>query len=208
MTLAMHAFLFVGGSEDARKREVSEFADKRNLKIVEFSISKIADVRELAGYMKLAQSTPTAILIRKIDDATPEALNAFLKNLEEPGSKITYLLTAKSEYMLISTIVSRCQLIRVGGKETDVDGKTARDFLNMSIGEKFKAVEVFRKREEAVDFLHKLTLSAHKEMVGSEENLSEIIRLIRISQNSIKNLNMNGNVGLNLTNLAVKTSVN
>ncbi len=204
----MHAFLFVGGSTEIRKKKVLEFAQKGGLKTLEFPIEKISDVRELAGFTKFSENTPTAILVNNIENATTEALNAFLKNLEEPRDNLIYILNAKNEYSLIPTIISRCQIIRVAAENKDQDGKKARDFLTMTVGEKYKVLEGFSKREEAVNFIEELTLSAHKEMVVSKENLPEIVRLIKAGQNSINNLNMNGNVGLNLTNLAVKTSLN
>ena len=73
----MHAFLLVNN-------DPIEFAKKQHAKVIPFTLQKIEDVRELKKFVKFSLSEKTAILIENIDTATPEAANAFLKNLEEP----------------------------------------------------------------------------------------------------------------------------
>jgi DNA polymerase III delta prime subunit len=205
MAVAMHAFLFVGGSTATRKIKTREFAQKRSQKIFEFTLTKISDVRELAGFTKFSENSPTVILINDIENATTEALNAFLKNLEEPRDNLIYILNARSEQTLIQTIISRCQVIRVPDEIDRADGKKAINFMKMSVGEKFKLFESLRKRDDALNFMEELVLNTHKEMINAHENLPDILRLMKDSQSVINNLNLNANIGLQLTNLAIKT---
>jgi DNA polymerase-3 subunit delta' len=50
-------------------------------------------------------------LISRTDLATPSASNALLKTLEEPPTKVILLLTADRAEALLSTIISRCQVV-------------------------------------------------------------------------------------------------
>ena len=102
---------------------------------MEFSIKSIDQVRELGRFSRLALTKPTTILIKNIDNASNEALNAFLKDLEEPQTNLSYFLTAASIYKVVPTISSRCQIINTQG--VDIQEKeiiqNAKKFLEMEI---------------------------------------------------------------------------
>jgi DNA polymerase-3 subunit delta' len=50
-------------------------------------------------------------IIQQIDLATPSAANSLLKTLEEPPSRVILVLTANRGESLLSTVVSRCQVL-------------------------------------------------------------------------------------------------
>ena len=202
----MHAYIFVGGEPHIREKKMLDFAQKIGEKIYEFPIKKIADVRSLADFTKFSQETSISILIKNIDSATKEALNAFLKNLEEPGRNISYFLSCANEQALLPTIVSRCNIIRFGRTSKKEDSNIASSFLKMSFGQKIKALEYIKKKDEAKAYLQKLTLSSHKKMVQKDRNTYREATLIKIAQKAIYNLNLNANVNLQMTNFAIKTS--
>lgn len=52
-------------------------------------------------------------ILHLIENMTIEAINAILKFLEEPGSKIYAFLTTNNESAILPTIISRCQLMRL-----------------------------------------------------------------------------------------------
>jgi DNA polymerase III subunit delta' len=52
-------------------------------------------------------------LFLRFEQATIQAMNALLKTLEEPNSRVIILITAENVEELLPTIVSRCQLIRL-----------------------------------------------------------------------------------------------
>ncbi len=52
-------------------------------------------------------------LMLHTQDATIGAQNALLKTLEEPGPRVVLLLTAESSELLLPTIVSRCEILRL-----------------------------------------------------------------------------------------------
>lgn len=52
-------------------------------------------------------------ILNIIENMTIEAVNAILKFLEEPGSKIYAFLTTNNESTILPTIISRCQVMRL-----------------------------------------------------------------------------------------------
>ena len=110
----MHAFLIIGRAL-ALQPKVDELCEKLKLKQLNYAVKKIEDVRSLNNLISLTLSEPTAIVVKAINGATTEALNAFLKNLEEPQDNLYFILTSRNEQSVLATIVSRCQVIRVAG---------------------------------------------------------------------------------------------
>ncbi len=51
-------------------------------------------------------------ILPEAENLTPEAANALLKVLEEPGSQTVFILTAQNPYSLLPTLVSRCRQFR------------------------------------------------------------------------------------------------
>jgi DNA polymerase-3 subunit delta' len=74
---------------------------------------KIETIRDLQHTISLApvEGAYRVCIIRQIDLATPSAANSLLKTLEEPPSRVILVLTADRGESLLSTIVSRCQVL-------------------------------------------------------------------------------------------------
>lgn len=178
----MHAFLLINS-------DPMEFAKKQKAKVVPFTLQKIEDARELKKFVKFSFSSKTAIVINDIDDATPEASNAFLKNLEEPNSNLIYILTASNLENVLSTIVSRCQIIKIPNAKYQM--------LNKNIN--YKDALNIKDRDEAIKFIENLIYQDHENQnfKNMEKNLQ-----------SLKNLKLNGNVSLQMTNLVVTMNRN
>ena len=76
---------------------------------------KVEAVRELQRSLSLApyQAGYRVALLLRFQDATPSAQNALLKTLEEAPPRVILLLTADSPDVLLPTIVSRCEVLRL-----------------------------------------------------------------------------------------------
>jgi len=59
------------------------------------------------------QALKKIVLIKKAENLTIPAQNAFLKILEEPPKNSIIILTTQNINLLLSTITSRCQIIRL-----------------------------------------------------------------------------------------------
>jgi DNA polymerase-3 subunit delta' len=74
---------------------------------------KVDDVRSLQHNLALSpyQARRRVAALPDFETATTGAANALLKTLEEPPPNVVLLLTAASEESLLSTIVSRCEVL-------------------------------------------------------------------------------------------------
>lgn len=112
-----HAHLFVGKD---LKNKALRFAKKIqdnpvDLHILEAKNSiKIDQIRDLQYKLSLKpySSKYKIAIILEAHLMTAQAQNALLKTLEEPSGHAVLILTSPSEYLLLPTIVSRCQIKR------------------------------------------------------------------------------------------------
>lgn len=112
-----HAYLFVGKN---LKNKALKFAEKiqdnkLDLHVMHFEDSiKIEQIRELRRQLSLKpySGKHKIAVIAEAHLMTVQAQNALLKTLEEPLGQAILILTSLSEYLLLPTIVSRCQIKR------------------------------------------------------------------------------------------------
>ncbi|MGD2143286.1 MAG: DNA polymerase III subunit delta' [Anaerolineae bacterium] len=76
---------------------------------------KIDQVRELEHKVALTpvEGRRQVAVLRRFHEATTSAANALLKTLEEPPSHVVLVVLAREADLLLSTIVSRCQHVRL-----------------------------------------------------------------------------------------------
>jgi DNA polymerase III subunit delta' len=153
---------------------------------------KIEQVRELQHMLSLhpVEGRHRVIILRRFDEASPQAMDALLKTLEEPPSYVFLLLTATTGDTLLSTIRSRCQPIHLRplpatlvrqALETrwNVEPERAALLAQLSsgrIGWAVKAAEdelVLAERSEALDTLEKAIGLSRVGRFGLAEALSK-----------------------------------
>jgi DNA polymerase III delta prime subunit len=201
----MHAYLFVSNSSSDTKIQVSSLAVKLKAKILEYSLQKIEDVRNLNNLLRLSFEEPTLIVCENINDAGEEALNAFLKNLEEPQENVYFALTAPSIRKVMPTIVSRCQVVKVktsGLDESTSFAETER-FLKMSKGEKLAFVDKIKDREDAMELAVNTVNLLHSKLHSDRVKYSVTAKNIITAIKTLGALKANGNVKLQLTNFVI-----
>lgn len=86
---------------------------------------KIEQVRDLQRRISLApyQGRYRVALLLFFEEANLNAANALLKTLEEPPGQVVIILTAESADLLLPTIVSRCEIIRLRPLPVDILGQ-------------------------------------------------------------------------------------
>jgi DNA polymerase III delta prime subunit len=204
----MHAFLIVGNNGEELRAKVEELAKKLKVKILEFPLAKIEDVRNLNSLIRLSFDEPTMIVSENIDEASEEALNAFLKNLEEPQDNIYFALTAPSTRKVLATIVSRCQVIKSTNKQIYKSAnEDIEKFMKAEVGERLALIDKIKDREMALEFVESLIDYYHSTIHSDARQ--EVGPLDTLAQNAetatttLINLKANGNVSLQLTNMVV-----
>lgn len=201
----MHAFLLAGKDGSKVDEKIKQLAVSLKAKTLEFPLTKIQEVRELNSFLKLGQAERTMIVLKHVDKSTPESLNAFLKTLEEGVENVYFALTTESEYKVLPTIVSRCQVIKITNDKLQITNENTNNFLNLNTGERFKIVEKIRKREEAIEFVQNIMRELHKDLTTGNPNYGKIKGNLNTSQFALDALNQNGNVTIQLTNLIANT---
>lgn len=198
----MHAYLIVGAGKKSTEY-ANKLAVKLNAKVLEFPLNKIADTRELRKITKLSFDLKTAILAIGIDEATEEAVNAFLKNLEEPQENIYYILTASNIRNVLPTIVSRCEVIKLKEERLEKIDKVLGNFLGLPVEEKLAYVDKIKDRGEAKEFVQNLIEAAHFNLLNSDDSKIKTAMDLEILIKTLNNLKLNGNVSLQLSNMAI-----
>lgn len=189
----MHAFLIIG------KTDGKDLAKKLQAKILPYTINKIEDVRNLNNFTRLSVAEKTLIFVENINEATPEALNAFLKNLEEPQENLFYALTSPSVRKVMPTVVSRCQIIKIKNGIHDISNeKEIEEFLSFSVGQRLAFFDKIRDRNEALAFVESLIYYFHE-----KRDLTNMELLLK----TLTRLKANGNVNLQLSYLAIKYGI-
>ncbi len=205
----MHAYLIVGDDREAVSTKVQDLTKRLKLATYKFPAEKIEDIRVLNSFTKLALAKPTAIILYSIEVATEAALNALLKNLEEPQENLFYILTTSSVHKVLPTIVSRCQVIEIRNTKYDskagysIRNEEIERFSEMSIGEKLAYLDKIKDRKEAIAFLENLILNYHQKLHQTTDNYGEIAQNIDQIGKTLNNIKANGNVTLQLANMAV-----
>lgn len=189
----MHAFLFIGETEDTSEA-ISNFAKERNIQqTIEFEIKKIDEVREFIKETNLSFNQKTLYIVSDFDKASETAQNAMLKRLEEPQSNLIFALTAKNENLVIPTILSRCVVKNVLRKSTSEDSL----YLTGDINQDFSRIEKIKSRNEAIEFLDSLLTSKQKKI----KHLNQILKTKR-------RIEANSNFSLALCDLIIYTKNN
>jgi len=201
----MHAYLLIGSKQQEIDIKIDKLLRKLKIKRLEYPLIKIKDVRELGSFTKLSINSPTGILIKNVDSASTEALNAFLKNLEEPQKNIFYILTANSTNNLPPTIISRCQIIKVKGKK-ELDSKSEKEISAFArknkVGQLQKTSRIWN-RQEAISFVENYILYTHSLLLKADRGYCLLGKNVKCANQALSNLGANGNVQLQLTNFVL-----
>lgn len=200
----MHAFLINSDNSQNINQEITKIINKKKYDIFEYQIKNIDDVRYLIKYLNLKLTQPTVIVIRKLDLASKEALNALLKLSEEPQELVKIVATCSNINLLPQTIISRFQII--SPKESvNVNFSKVEGFLKSSISEKFTYFDKSTDRDTAIESLKEIQNYCQK-MIEGKKRLTYISELADITQDALIKIKANGNLNLQLTNFIVNLS--
>jgi DNA polymerase-3 subunit delta' len=100
----------------------------------------IQQIRDLIARLQNTpqQATHQVAIIQPADSMTNAAMNSLLKTLEEPNGNVVIILVTDKLHRLSATIISRCQLIRLGSPSL----KEAQDWLAKQLGDESRATEL------------------------------------------------------------------
>lgn len=193
----MHAFVYVVSDFQSALFAAKDITGAKL--IIPFKLARIDDTRELIKLTNTSLAQKTCYVLEKFEDASIEAQNAFLKRLEEPQKNLSFVLHVQNESNVLSTITSRCEVIRA---KTPSEGKKVQspnEFLNLSLSKKMILVSKITKREEAVAFLEKIIEGLHSELKIHPELASKIKK----ASETLDRINKNANPSLQLASFVL-----
>jgi len=222
------SILITGGDFNERMEKAFELTEKflgrktaNNpdfLFIEEKDSIKIEQIREIKKELSLkpAFSLAKVVLLSEAEKITLPAQHSLLKVLEEPPGNAIIILVTQNKRMLLPTIISRCQTIRLKQsllekEEPDLEEQTKflKNVLASSPGQRLILAENFQGREEAVNFCQKqlvfLRNILRSQIFSDEEKSplkkSQILRLLKSFQKGLNFLKANVNPKLLVENL-------
>jgi len=230
----IHSILIVNGTSEERQTKAFELAESLLKKpvvnhpdfllIEDVNSIKINHVRTLQKKLALKpyQALLKIALLNEAEKLTLPAQHALLKTLEEPPSNSIIILTAPNKEVLLPTIVSRCQIIRIRSEKIDFDQSILNyqlsiinSTLSSTPGQRLLIAEkVSSSREQTLEFCQNqllvwrtllLTKTGILKMTPAEIpnqlSLLEIARIIHEIQQSLRFLESNVNHQLIVGNL-------
>ncbi len=141
----------------------------------------IAQIRSLTKETAVFHPELRIYLLSDFDRSSIEAQNAFLKLLEEPAEKTLFILTAKSAYSLLPTIISRSHIIRLDRPKITPDEIAQKQLEQLVEGKQFA---LFPANIDQMIFFFRTRLSTDRK---ATEILKEILRVKTLLENN--NLN-------------------
>lgn len=206
--------LVVGGRESERLAMASQLcypAFKIDTLIIKPDRTiKIDQIRQLGAFVHLSAygRHGKRAIIAEAQTMTIEAQNAALKTLEEPPQGTKLILTSPSEELLLPTIVSRCQLLRLGPLAPSLSESEATlaltplsQALAGGIPACFKLAEAkATSRQEALEWLEQLELACSQRLASpqAEKKGVKLAQVLRLLQKAKQVLQANANVKLGL----------
>jgi len=167
--LLHHATLLLGSPTEAESYlrallKDLDFETKNNPDFVSFRLDTfgIDESRMLStvAARKALVDRKVVLIIPKL--ITTEAQNALLKTFEDPFPDTHFFLVSKEEGLILPTLRSRMQIVRLSGeRNTDEE---AKDFLKLPIKDRLMFAKKFSDEEKSLpDFLDSLLVLLRKE---------------------------------------------
>jgi DNA polymerase III delta prime subunit len=128
------------------------------------------------------------IIIYQADQLNTESQNALLKSLEEPGTNNYFILTTGKPSKIVSTITSRCQIIKL--KNTNQFNQSAKPInLNQNIKQSlFQSEIISQSKDQVLPYLEN-QLKIYQQLIlkNPNSNNSQIIQKIMKAIHMIDN---------------------
>jgi DNA polymerase III delta prime subunit len=230
----VNSYLIIGGNLNNRLDKINQLLLEYNLILSSphpdlLSIQadpsvKIRHIREAQHFLsrKPYQAKIKALVVPEAEKMTIPAQNAFLKTLEEPPANSLIFLSSPGEEILLPTIISRCQLIRLSTNQLINNQELHTSHLSLfnsllkaGIGERLNLIEPYEKdREEAIKFCEDMTIVLRDNLINKNQltinpstklrvNNQQLTIIIKSLLQTIIYLKANVNIKLALDNWVI-----
>ncbi len=159
------------------------------------------------------------------DKMNKEASNTILKFLEEPSDGVIAILVTKNKYMLLDTIISRCQVLSMDNLDEIFDDSILVHFFELFSSSKQAFLnynkiieELFVDKKQTIKILDLLEKKYYNYISSSDDSikiiedddnlnnltLDQLLKFIELIRKEKENLNYNLNFKLWLDNFIIK----
>lgn len=148
----------------------------------EEQIIKIDQVRSMtssADYSDIGQKAKFFV-IKHAELMNENAQNALLKHLESPENDRYFFLLTRNMYLLLPTIISRCEVVYFGGKKLNVNDPVITEFVKLLMKRNPMAYVVLTTemktliKENGIDFVVYAIKNAYMEASFSEPTIKDL----------------------------------
>lgn len=177
-----HAYLLLGDTVGALDRLALTLRDINFVRegnpdyfSYAFEVFGIDDARRITELAERSPFGERKVFFISSSRITREAQNALLKILEEPVSNTHFFLSVREEEMIIPTLISRMEIIRVL-KRHEGDQKEAKKFINHLLRERLDFAQKFSDGEISLpEFLDDLLLELRSK--GDKANVKKVFEI-------------------------------
>jgi len=171
----------------------------------------IADIQPLISWngQKPFQGEHKLGIIYDAERLTPEAQNSLLKTLEEPTPGTLICLVTRNANALLSTVLSRSQIIHVESTQTeDVASESrqlARDFLTADLITRSLMIAKLADAEESREEAAKFVLALTRTLVSQRQSysLAKLNQYLDICRLAYQGLKAGTNIKLTLETIVI-----
>ena len=145
MSSMHHALLLL--TTDVVRANIAAVVATDEVQNAVFETFGIADAQQLVknAYLRPAQAANQLCVVRA-QFVTLEAQNALLKVFEEPPHSTRFLLVVPQDFIVIPTLLSRCEIISESTREEAND--LFLDFLAASYAERLALIDLAQKQKD------------------------------------------------------------
>lgn len=162
------------------------------------NITKIDTVREVIAFLEQSamRGGMRIVVFLGAETLNIAAQNALLKSLEEPGAKTLIILMTDKAHLLLPTIKSRCQLLKMGADQAEQNIELAETFINgfevLSFIENHKELDLLECLRVQMNLIHDcLSLQLGSPPLTFGKLQSKLIELAnRLSSQTLTNFYM------------------
>ena len=152
----------------------------------DYSIEAIRSIKKFISQTPYQHSSKI-IIIKNAHLLQPEAQNALLKMLEEPGENNYFFLTTNRPSQLLPTIVSRCHQIKNNSPTIITKSPLIRPTTNLK-DNLFLTESIVTTKEGTLEYLQNQLQLYHQQLISEPStNISQKINLLQKAINMINN---------------------
>ena len=169
---------------------LGHFSVTNNPDIFSLEDYTIEAIRSIKKFLSQApyQHQSKIVIIEKAHLLQPEAQNALLKMLEEPGENNYFFLTTDHPHQLLSTVISRCRQIKINSPHFPLSLPLLKPMLDVK--ENLALTEsLITTKEETLSYLQNQLRQYHQLLV--EEPSVTNSQKINLLQKAINMINSN-----------------